>query len=155
MNRIRLFVTFLWILSPVAQATPCPGFYVDPKDAGKLADWVVEGIVTEVRKTGTFQDCERMPSQNPGWDLYCADIDKPEIIVLEDVTVIRDNNELFSTASRVEISRMSHCFSGPLSPMNRKPELKAVGKRVRFYGGESKIRVLFLQPGYFWAEILE
>ena len=53
-----------------------------------------------------------------------------------------------------QISRMSHCFSGPLSrAMNAKPELKAIGKKMRCFGREYKAP--FVQPGYFWVEPVE
>jgi hypothetical protein len=53
-----------------------------------------------------------------------------------------------------QISRMSHCFSGPLSrAMNAKPKLKAIGKKMRFFGTEYKAP--FVQPGYFWVEPVE
>lgn len=155
MARIQYGITLLLILSPIAQAAPCPSIHLEPKDVGKLADWIIEGRVTEVRKTGTFRDCERVPSQQPGGELYCADVDKPETIVLDGTSVVQDSKGKFGTASRLELSRMSHCFSGKLAPvMNAKPELKAIGKRVRFYGREYEAPP-FVQPGYFWIEILE
>ena len=37
--------------------------------------------------------------------------------------------------------------------MNAKPELKAIGKKMRFFGTEYKAP--FVQPGYFWVEPVE
>lgn len=154
MAHVRYGLTLLLLLTSVAQATPCPGLYLDPENVGKFADWIVEGKVTEVRKTGTFRDCEPVPG-----GIYCADVDKPEAIGLDDINVIQDNKGQFESAHRVEVSRMAHCFSSQLSNvMNAKPELKAEGKRVRFYGVTHIAPPFFsrqFKPGYFWIEVLE
>lgn len=154
MTRIRYGFTILLILSSAVQATPCPGLYLEPENVGKFADWIIEGKVTEVRKTGTFRDCDRVAGE-----IYCADVNKPEIISLDKTNVIQDKTGQFDTAHPVEISRMAHCLSSPLSKvMNAKPELNALGKRVRFYGRTHMAPPFFqppLKPGYYWIEMLE
>jgi hypothetical protein len=154
MTHIRYSVMILLMISSVVHATPCPGLYLKPEDVGKFADWIIEGNVAEIRKVGTFRDCDRVAGE-----IYCADINKPEVISLDSTNVIQDKKGQFDSAHRVEISRMAHCFNGPLSNvMNAWPELNALGKRVRFYGRTQMAPPFFepqLKPGYFWLEMLE
>lgn len=154
MTHTHYGVYMLLIFSSAVQATPCPGLYIEPENAGNFADWIIEGKVTEVRKTETFRDCDRV-----GGVIYCADVDKPEVISLDNTNIIQDKTGQFDTSHSVEVSRMAHCLSSPLSKvMNAKPELNAVGKRVRFYGRTLMAPPFFqpqLKPGYYWIEMLE
>jgi hypothetical protein len=154
MTLIRYGTTILLILSAAVHAAPCPGLYLAPEKVGEFADWIVEGKVTEVRKAGTFKACDRVLDV-----IHCADIDKPEIVSLDNINIVQDKKGQFDSAQSAEVSRMAHCFSSPLSRvMNAKPELNALGKRVRFYGRTDMAPPFFepqLKPGYFWIEIFE
>lgn len=143
MNCFRRII-FMSILaaSCTAHATPCPDLYYDMKDPKTEAEWIIEGTEIEIKKTGSFTDCEYGPR--------CGSVDNPEIIVLDNISVIRSDGN-FTNGGKTEISRKSHCFSGALSFMDAKPELNAIGKRMRFYGNEFTVRP-FIKAGYFWVE---
>jgi hypothetical protein len=143
---IRFALVSVMVASSATQAEPCPSLYIDPKDADAKAEWIIEGNISEIKKTGTFTSCEHVTR-------YCTSVDKPELIILQNTTVIRGSVNIGSDG-RAKIQRKSHCFSGSLSAMNSKPELKAVGQRMRFFGSASSAPP-FIQAGYFWVQPAE
>jgi hypothetical protein len=138
----------------MAKATPCPSPRCSSvQDCQDTADWVIEGTVTQIIKTGTFVDCETVTQ-------YCGNVAKPERIVLENVKLIRGKLDTISQDS-AEISRQSHCFSGPLamSAVDKRfsPYLDqtAVGRRFRFYGDKADGSRPFWQTGFLVVEPAE
>lgn len=70
-----------------------------------------------------------------------------------DVKVIKGHPDTNAPGAMI-VYRKSHCFSGFLSSTNSKPELNAVGQRVRFFGNDSRTVLPFVQPGYFFIQLL-
>jgi hypothetical protein len=131
---------------------PCPTIDGNPESAKATADWIVEGTVMEIQNTGSFGSCELMPTPS-GTIPQCSSVNKPERIKLVDAVYTRgEGKEVVD--GEVTIVRKAHCFSGKLSSMNTKPELRAIGKRVRFYGNDNSVPN-YIQAGYFWVEVLQ
>lgn len=144
-------------MSSVALAGPwCPyTTCTTVQDCESKADWVVEGVVSDIVSQGKANTCWTRPGGGPP---MCADIERPLRVLLERASVQKGGYGIDQTG-HAELSPRSHCFSGPLGrpepPMIRAQlEPTARGKRVRFYGF-SKYTWEDLHPGYEIAVSVE
>jgi hypothetical protein len=144
---MQRFLFILLSLSTLAIARPCPVVWYDFKHPENKIEWIVEGTIVDIIKTGTFTDCEDM-----GDMMHCTEVDQPELIILENAKVVK-GNVFMSKQGRVVLSRKSHCFSKPMSIMNSKPELNSIGKQMRFYGNQ--FYYFDIRPGYFYVQPIE
>lgn len=144
---LKLFIIFFIPIlcgSSIASASPCLdlGIDFDAAEGQAKVEWVIDGKILEVRKNGSFIDCD-----HAGKLELCGSVDLPELITLDEIKFLKGKADL-DQDGRVVISRISHCFSGALSKMNDKPELRAIGKRMRFFGiyERSLLRYFYVEP---------
>ena len=151
--RIALLPTILMFLLLGAQSAfahhPCATIKCDGVRGCKdSAEWVVEGTVSDIIRTGSQKECETGPG-GP----RCSDVENPEIVVLSNAKVLKGIFKVGERGAAI-LSRKDSCFFGSLSFMNKKPELQSLGKKVRFFGSEER-HPPFIQPGYFVVEPAE